>query len=77
MAKKKWAELTAAQKGTIVAVAAADSALRAWAVRDLSSRTKNEVNGPKWAWALGLSTVSSVGLLPALYLWRGRKPLAA
>lgn len=68
MAKKKWKDLTSRQKGVVVATTTIDTGLRTWAGRDLASRTQEEVNGPKWAWGLGLAMVNSVGILPAVYL---------
>ncbi|GAB06364.1 hypothetical protein GII30_13980 [Gordonia amarae] len=73
MAKKKWKDLSNQQKGVVVATTAVDMGLRTWAGRDLASRTQEEINGPKWAWGLGLGVVNSVGILPAVYLIWGRK----
>ena len=73
MAKKKWKDLSNQQKGVVVVTTAVDMGLRTWAGRDLASRTQEEVNGPKWAWGLGLTVVNSVGILPAVYLIWGRK----
>ncbi|MGB6039941.1 MAG: hypothetical protein WBG39_08820 [Gordonia sp. (in: high G+C Gram-positive bacteria)] len=61
----------------IIAVAAVDAGVRVWALRDLRSRDKSQVNGSKLLWSAGLSTVNSAGILPALYLLRGRKASAA
>ncbi|MFT3900809.1 MAG: hypothetical protein QM728_11290 [Gordonia sp. (in: high G+C Gram-positive bacteria)] len=76
MAKKRWSDLSPTAKGIIVGVAAVDAGLRAWALRDLSSRDKTEVNGPKPLWSTGLGIVNSAGLLPLFYLLRGRRPRA-
>ena len=73
MAKKKWKDLSNQQKGVVVATTAVDMGLHTWAGRDLASRTQEEINGPKWAWGLGLGVVNSVGILPAVYLIWGRK----
>lgn len=59
-------------RGLLVAIASVDLALRAWALADLATRSQDRVRGPKAAWALGLSVVNSVGLLPAAYLLWGR-----
>lgn len=76
MAKKKWNDLTSRQKQVIVATAAIDAGLRVWAGRDLSGRSRDEVNGPKWLWGLGLSTINSFGVVPVVYLLRGRRKAA-
>ncbi|MFT3661332.1 MAG: hypothetical protein QM809_08000 [Gordonia sp. (in: high G+C Gram-positive bacteria)] len=76
MAKQKWNDLSGGQKGAIIAAAAVDAGLRVWAGRDLATRPKDEVNGPKWLWGTGLSLVNSMGLLPGLYLVFGRRRTA-
>ena len=73
MAKSNWNDLTTQQKAVIAGGAAVDAGMRLWAASDLRSRGKDEVKGPKWLWALGLSTVSSFGVLPALYLLVARR----
>ncbi|GEE04055.1 hypothetical protein nbrc107696_45010 [Gordonia spumicola] len=73
MAKKKWNQLTPGQKGVIIGTAAVDAALRVWAGSDLASRRPDEVNGPKWLWGAGLSLVNTAGVLPVLYLVKGRR----
>lgn len=72
MAKKKWNELSTGAKVSVVGVAMIDAGLRVWAVQDLASRPKSQVKGPKWAWGLGLSVLSTSGVLPAAYLLVGR-----
>ncbi|UQE74404.1 hypothetical protein MYK68_17025 [Gordonia sp. PP30] len=72
MAKKKWCDLSTAQRSAIVVGAAVDAGLRVWALGDLAGRAPSEVNGPKWLWATGLSVVNSAGVLPAAYLLTGR-----
>lgn len=73
MAKKKWNDLTPAQKACIVAGSAVDAGLRVWAGSDLASRPATEVIGPKWLWGTGLSVFNSMGILPVAYLLVGRK----
>lgn len=77
MAKKKWNELTTRQKSLIIGGSALDAALRVWAGRDLASRRASEVNGPKWLWGVGLSAVNSAGILPVIYLVKGRRARAS
>lgn len=74
MAGKLWKDLPPAGKATIIAITALDAGMRAWALRDLAGRDANQVNGPRWLWSAGLGLVTSSGVLPALYLLRGRKP---
>lgn len=77
MARKRWQDLSPTAKGAIALGAAVDAGLRAWAGADLAGRSRDEVNGPKWAWATGLAVVNSVGVLPAVYLLVGRKAATA
>lgn len=69
----KFTELPPATRAGIITLVAVDAGLRFWAVRDLRSRKKSEVNGPRIAWSLALGLVNSAGLLPAAYLLRGRR----
>ncbi|WP_232717545.1 hypothetical protein [Gordonia metallireducens] len=71
--KKSWKELSPTAKAAIVAVAAVDAGTRVWALRDLAGRRPEEINGPKRAWAIGLSIGSTAGVGPAVYLLWGRK----
>ncbi|OBF18456.1 hypothetical protein [Mycobacterium sp. ACS4331] len=73
MPRKRWSELSPKAKVTIVAVAAIDAGLRAWALRDLAGRDAAHVNGPKWLWGGALGLLSSSGIAPAAYLLVGRK----
>jgi hypothetical protein len=70
---RSWQRLSSAQRAAVVCVAAVDVGLRAWALVDLVKRPGADVKGPKAAWALGLSFVSSAGLLPLAYLLAGRR----
>lgn len=74
MAAKSWKDLQPAGKATIIAVAALDAGMRAWALRDLAGRDNAQVNGPRWLWNAGLGLVTSAGVLPAVYLLWGRTP---
>lgn len=77
MAKTKWNDLSDGKKAALIAATAVDAGLRLWAGRDLATRGKDEVTGPKWLWGAALSTVTSMGILPAAYLLIGRKRTAS
>jgi hypothetical protein len=66
--KVHWNELPQNERRTLIALGLVDAALRAWALADLAQRPQAQVRGPKVAWAIALSLVSSVGILPAGYL---------
>ncbi|MCV7068851.1 hypothetical protein [Mycolicibacterium houstonense] len=73
VAKKRWKDLSPKAKTAVIAVAAVDAGLRAWALRDLSGRQPNQINGPKWLWGSALGVLGTSGVLPAVYLIVGRK----
>lgn len=72
-AKTKWKDMSGGAKAAVISVAAFDAGMRLWAGRDLAERKKDQVNGPKWLWGAGMSVISSMGVLPAIYLLVGRK----
>ncbi len=75
MARRSWwTTLTPTQHTIVGSVAAVDLGLRSWALLDLARRPPEQVRGRKGVWAAGLSLVSSAGILPAVYLLRGRRP---
>ncbi|QRY53745.1 hypothetical protein [Mycolicibacterium septicum] len=73
MAKKRWNDLSPTAKKAVIAVAAVDAGLRAWALRDLAGRDASRINGPKWLWGSALGLLSTSGVLPAVYLVAGRR----
>ena len=66
--------MSPASRAVVVTVAVVDAGLRAWALADLKNRPEHQVNGPKAAWGLALSVVSSAGIRPAAYLVLARRP---
>ncbi len=70
--RKRWRERSGREKVALIAVAAAQFALTAWAQRDLSDREHNKVRGPKLLWRL-VNMVTIVG--PMAYLLVGRRPI--
>jgi hypothetical protein len=72
MTKKRWRERTVRERAGMIALAAAQFALTAWAQRDLSDREHDEVRGPKLVWRV-VNMVTVVG--PVTYLVAGRKSI--
>jgi hypothetical protein len=72
MVKKRWADLSAGQKVTVVLLGAAQVALLAAALWDLAHRSADEVRGEKRMWA-ALVFINWVG--PIAYFTIGRKGL--
>lgn len=73
MAKKRWKDLSPNAKAAVIAVAAIDAGLRAWALRDLAGRDASRITGPKWLWGSALGVLSTSGVVPVVYLVAGRK----
>lgn len=72
--KISWKELSPAKRCAVASLALLDGTLRVWALADLARRPSEQVKGPKVAWAIALSVVSSAGVLPAAYLALARRP---
>jgi hypothetical protein len=68
--KKRWADLTPAQKAGVVVLGTVQVALLAVAATDLARRPPEQVRGPKWVWAPALA-VNFLG--PVAYLTCGRR----
>jgi len=68
--KKKWSELSPAQRTAIVVVASAEIIVTTIALRDLVHRPAGQVRGPKALWFLGCF-VQPIG--STLYLVAGRR----
>ena len=69
---KNWSELSPVVRLAIVKVALLDVGLKCWALADLVNRPQDQVKGSKTAWAVALTLVNSVGVLPVVYLTRAR-----
>lgn len=70
MPKKRWSELSQAQRTTIVVAAAAEIVLTTIALADIARRPGAQVRGPKVLWVLGF-VVQPFG--PLAYLAAGRR----
>ncbi|HSN06428.1 MAG TPA: PLD nuclease N-terminal domain-containing protein [Candidatus Angelobacter sp.] len=70
MEKKKWEDLSSAQRAGILVGASVELALTATALVDLARRPRELVRGPKPLWVLGCF-VQPIG--PIAYLTCGRR----
>jgi hypothetical protein len=70
MSKKKWSDLTVAQKRIIYVAGAAEVVATAAALRDLARRPADQVRGPKAAWVVAFF-VQPVG--PLAYFAAGKR----
>ena len=68
--KKRWSDLTPGQQKAIVIGGVLEVAATAWALRDLSRRSREQVRGPKALWVAGM-VVQPVG--PIAYAVLGRR----
>lgn len=73
MAKKKWSELSPRARRTIIVLGTAEGVLKVAALVDLARRPAAEVRGSKVRWALAVTLVNSVGVVPAVYFVYGRR----
>lgn len=73
--KKKWSEMSGAERAGALTVGSIELALTAAALADLVTRPAEQVRGGKWPWALGIF-VQPIG--PIAYLvWGRHAPLPA
>ena len=74
--KKQWQDLSPGARRLIVVLGTFEAVLKVVALVDLARRPAAEVRGRKSVWALSIILSNSVGLVPASYLLRGRRPAA-
>ena len=72
--KKQWQDLSPGARRLIVVLGAFEAVLKVVALVDLARRPASEVRGRKSVWALSIILSNSVGLVPATYLVKGRRP---
>lgn len=65
---KHWNELPPTTQALIAGGAAVDLAMKTWALADLANRPARQVPGSKTRWAVALTVLNTVGILPAVYL---------
>lgn len=73
MARKKWGDLSPGTRRLILGTGVFDVVLRLLALRDLTAREPDQINGSKVRWGIGLGLISSAGLLPIIYFIAGRR----
>jgi hypothetical protein len=72
MAKKRWSELSPRTRRLILVGAMVDGMLKAAALVDLARRPATHVRGSKARWAVAITLVNSVGVVPLAYFRYGR-----
>ncbi|ALV47639.1 hypothetical protein SAMN04489740_3877 [Arthrobacter alpinus] len=68
--KKRWSELSKGRRGALMALGAVQIALQVAALRDISHRTPEHINGSK-RWWVAASFLNFAG--PIAWFLRGRK----
>lgn len=73
MSKKSWKDLSPGARRLIITAGAVDGALKVVALVDLARRPSKEIRGSKPAWAAAITLLNSAGVVPIMYLIRGRR----
>jgi hypothetical protein len=73
VAKKRWSDLDPRLRQAILLGGAFEAGLKVAALIDLAQRPRRDIRGPKAAWAAALALVNSGGVVPIVYLLRGRR----
>ena len=70
---KHWSDLDPRIRQAIMLGGAFEAGLKIATLVDLAQRPRGDIRGSKAAWALALTLVNSGGVLPMVYLLRGRR----
>ena len=73
MAKNRWSDLSPRTRRLLIVAGLVDGSLKTAALIDLKRRPADQVRGPKWAWALAITFINSLGIVPLIYFTRGRR----
>ena len=73
MAKKRWDEVDPKLRQAVMVGGAFEAGLKVAALIDLAQRPSQDVRGSKARWVAAVALINSAGLVPILYLLRGRR----
>jgi hypothetical protein len=73
VARKRWNELDPRVREALLVAAAFEAGLKVASLIDLAQRPADEVRGSKAVWAATLLVANSGGIVPIVYLLRGRR----
>ena len=73
MAKKRWDEVDPKLRQAVMVGGAFEAGLKVAALIDLAQRPSQDVRGSKARWVTAVALINSAGLVPILYLLRGRR----
>jgi hypothetical protein len=71
--RRTWSELSPRTRRLIVVTGVGEGLLKVAALIDLARRPAAEVRGSKVRWALAVTLVNSVGVVPLVYFVFGRR----
>jgi len=71
--RTKWNELSPRTRQLIVLAGTIEAVLKVAALVDLARRPASEVRGSKARWAVAVTLVNSLGVVPIAYFARGRR----
>ena len=73
MVSKRWHELDPRVREGLLVAAAMEAGLKIAALIDLAQHPARDIRGSKPVWAAAIALVNSAGVLPIVYLLRGRR----
>jgi hypothetical protein len=73
VAHQAWNDLDPRVRQAILLTGAVEAGLKIATLIDLAQRPSSAVRGSKAAWVVAITLVSSAGILPIVYLLRGRR----
>ena len=68
-----WNQLSDRTRRLLLLAGAVEGSLKLVALADLARRPPSEVRGSKARWAAAITLVNAVGIVPIVYLTRGRR----
>jgi hypothetical protein len=73
MPRRRWSELSEGTRRLIIWGAAFEGVLKTLALIDLKRRPASEIRGSKAKWATAVVLINSVGAVPLIYFFCGRR----
>ncbi|GAA1879383.1 DUF5652 family protein [Lapillicoccus jejuensis] len=73
MTRRPWSEIDPRVRGAIWLLGTLEGVLKLVALVDLWRRPAAQVRGSKRRWAVAIAVPNTVGVVPLIYLLRGRR----
>ncbi len=71
--RRRWSDLSPRTRKLLIVAGVAESCLKTAALVDIKRRPATEIRGSKWAWAVVIVIVNSLGAAPLSYFAFGRR----